>query len=334
MKAISLRSLLALAACGCLSLTACSAPNTSAAAESSAAATAGAFPVSVASCDEQLSFTQVPSRVIMLGDTDASVLNSLGLLDKVVGRAGTLRSDAYDAATLATLQAIPEIKSTTLDTGGSKVSTEVILEQRADLVIGYDTGLDRAALKAAGVPLYSPDSYCTDYSVEKASFDLVKKEVTKVASIFGVQERATEVNAGLDAQITALGSTASTTQTIAALYITPGSKTFYAYGTSSMVQPIVEANGLRNIYDDQTTRVFDASMEDLLKRNPDQIVLLFSDGKADEATSTFRGFSGADELNAVLNNHVLVLPFSLTDPPSPLSIKGAVQLGDLLKAQS
>lgn len=319
---------------GSLSLGACSSAGTTPTSAGSGAANA-AFPAKVTSCDEQLTITKAPSRVIMLGDTDASVLVKLDLLDKVVGRAGALRTVGYDAATLAKITAIPEIKSTTLDTGGSKVSTETILEQRADLVIGYDTGLDRAALRQAGVPVYSPASFCANYSVKKADFGLVDTEVTTLGALFGVPDKAKDVVSSLDAQVLGLNSATSSpgTGTIAVLYITAGSKTFYAYGTSSMVQPIAEANGLRNVYDDQVKRVLDASMEDLLKRNPDRVLLLYGDGAPDQAMATFTGFSGADSLSAVKNHRVMVMAFSLTDPPTPLSVDGAVELGRLLKVQ-
>ncbi|MBD4656076.1 ABC transporter substrate-binding protein, partial [Xanthomonas citri pv. citri] len=36
------------------------------------------------SCNEKLTFTSVPKRVIMLGDTDASTMNALGVLNHVV----------------------------------------------------------------------------------------------------------------------------------------------------------------------------------------------------------------------------------------------------------
>ena len=97
-----------------------------------------------------------------------------------------------------------------------------------------------------------------------------------------------------------------------------------------MVQPIFEANGLKNAYDDETTRVFDASMEDLLKRNPDWIVLLAADATDQEVLGTFTGFSGATDLKAVVAGHVVVLPFALTDPPSPLSVRGAAELAKRL----
>ena len=72
----------------------------------------------VMSCNEKLTFTSVPKRVIMLGDTDASTMNALGVLNHVVARAGRIKEGAYDAKTLAKLKAIPTIASQELNTGG------------------------------------------------------------------------------------------------------------------------------------------------------------------------------------------------------------------------
>ncbi|MFX7306651.1 ABC transporter substrate-binding protein, partial [Acinetobacter baumannii] len=88
----------------------------------------------------------------------------------------------------------------------------------------------------------------------------VKDEVTKVGQIFDVPDKAKQVNKELDAKISTIQKqTASGAKANAvALYITPGSTEFYTYGSSSMIEPMFAANGLRNMYHSNTTRVFDA----------------------------------------------------------------------------
>lgn len=293
---------------------------------------ASVFPAKVKSCDEELTFDKAPSKVVMLGDTSASVLAELGVLDKVAARAGVLREEAYSDETLDALLAIPEIASTELDTGGANVATEAILEVGADLVIGYDAGVDRDGLRAAGVPFYSPAAMCASYSVDEATFTLVDDEVTRLAAAFGVPEKGEGVVASLKEQVAALGGD-SEKGTGAALYITPGSTTFYAYGRTSMVQPIFTANGLSNVYAEQSDRVFDASMEDLLQRNPDYLVLIYGDGKVEDAESTFATFNGVQELKAVKDGRVVAMAMPFTDPPSPTSVEGAVKLAELLQGK-
>ena len=198
-----------------------------------------------------------------------------------------------------------------------------------DLVIGYDKGVEREQVAKAGVQLYSPEAYCPKYSVEKASWELIDSEINNLAKIFGVEDKANAVIAEIHAKTAKLKADAPSGRgTGAALYITAGSTRFSAYGSSSMSQPILDANGLTNVYGDNTTRVFDGSMEDLLARNPDWIVLLSSGASDEETIQTFKSFSGADQLKAVVNDHLVVVPFVLTDPPNVLSVEGAATLAE------
>ena len=221
-----------------------------------------------------------------------------------------------------------------IETGGVRVTNEVVLENKIDLVIGYEEGVDRAALEKAGVQLYSPAAFCPDYSVQHATWDLIDTEVNNLAAIFGVQDRAAGVISERKAAVERLDASGRQDKGSGiALYITPGDPNFYAYGTSSMVQPIFEANGIKNSYDDTTTRVFDGSMEDILGKNPDWIVLLSLDTSDEETLEAFKGFQGAGQLKAVAEGKVVVLPFALTDPPTTLSVNGATKLSEKLASR-
>lgn len=326
-----MRKLLVPIAAMALALTACGTSAAERASQSaSASATAspgGGFPAEVDSCGEKLHFDAAPKTVLILNGTGLPDLDALGVVDKLSLRAGDKNFGAGQEELQAKYNAIQAVASSEIETGGVKVSTEVVLENKVDLVIGYEEGVDREALKKAGVQLYSPAAFCPNYSVKHATWELIDTEVNNLASIFGVQDKAASVIEKRKADVDALdakGKAAGATGI--ALYITPGQSNFYAYGTSSMVQPIFEANGLKNSYEDNTTRVFDGSMEDILKRNPDWIVLLSLEATKEQTLEAFKGFNGADRLKAVTNNQVVVLPFSLTDPPTTLSVEGASQL--------
>ena len=318
---------LALTACGTSAAERASQSASASATASPGTAQQGGFPAEVDSCGEKLHFDSAPKKVLILNGTGLPNLDALGVVDKLSLRAGDKNFGTGQEELQAKYNAIQAVASSEIETGGVKVSTEVVLENKVDLVIGYEEGVDREALKKAGVQLYSPAAFCPNYSVKHATWDLIDTEVNNLASIFGVQDKAASVIEKRKANVDALdakGKAAGATGI--ALYITPGQSNFYAYGTSSMVQPIFEANGLKNSYEDTTTRVFDGSMEDILKRNPDWVVLLSLEATKEQTLEAFKGFNGADRLKAVTNNQVVVLPFSLTDPPTTLSVEGASQL--------
>ena len=330
-----MRKLLVPIAAMALVLTACgtsAAERASQSASASATASPGAaqqdgFPAEVDSCGEKLHFDAAPKKVLILNGTGLPDLDALEVVNKLSLRAGDKNFGTGQEELQAKYNAIQAVASSEIETGGVKVSTEVVLENKVDLVIGYEEGVDREALKKAGVQLYSPAAFCPNYSVKHATWELIDTEVNNLASIFGVQDKAVSVIEKRKANVDALDAKGKAARaTGIALYITPGQSNFYAYGTSSMVQPIFEANGLKNSYEDTTTRVFDGSMEDILKRNPDWIVLLSLEATKEQTVEAFKGFNGADRLKAVTNNQVVVLPFSLTDPPTTLSVEGATQL--------
>ena len=324
---------LALASTLCLTGCGTSHQEKSGADPSPAAASAGSgYPSTVMSCAEKLTFTEPPKRVLLLGDTDASVLTTLDVLDKVAMRTGRLDTTGYDITTATKLKAIPQMESGTNATGGASVATESILDAHIDLVIGYDRGVARKALAKAGVKLYSPDAYCDDQTpVNHADFGLVTKEVTKVGAIFGVPERAATLNKALKEQATDLKKHANGRgASIASLWLPADGSSMSAYGRSSMSQAAFDVNGLKNAYQDNRTRVFDISMEDLLKRNPDWVLLLSGASNADTIKTTFEHAKGASQLTAVKKGHVITMPYSLTDPASPLSIEGATELAKLI----
>ncbi|WP_196258164.1 ABC transporter substrate-binding protein [Pelagibacterium limicola] len=127
--------------------------------------------------------------------------------------------------------------------------------------------------------------------------------------------------------------TAADPRTGFALYVGGGGQTLYPYGARSMVTPVFAAAGLHNVYGETDERVFEAATEELLGKNPDVIVLLYSNGTPDAVLADFQKVAGVENFEAVKSGRVVTLPFEYTDPPSPFSLRGAsalaAQLADL-----
>ena len=96
----------------------------------------------------------------------------------------------------------------------------------------------------------------------------------------------------------------------------------YAYGTRSMAHPQLEAAGFTNVFADVDERVFEVSREELIGRNPDVLILLYSDGEPAAVKEAVTSMAGADAITAVANDDILVQLFNFTEPPSPLSLDG------------
>ena len=207
-----MRKLLVPIAAMALVLTACgtsAAERASQSASASATASPGAaqqdgFPAEVDSCGEKLHFDAAPKKVLILNGTGLPDLDALGVVDKLSLRAGDKNFGTGQEELQAKYNAIQTVASSEIETGGVKVSTEVVLENKVDLVIGYEEGVDREALKKAGVRLYSPAAFCPNYSVKHATWELIDTEVNNLASIFGVQDKAVSVIEKRKANVDAL----------------------------------------------------------------------------------------------------------------------------------
>lgn len=300
------------------------------------AANSQKFPVKIDSCGTEIELTKAPERVILVGEINAPIIYELGVIDKVIGRAGEKPVSAESPELRAALNKIPMLNYKKGESGGGfNISTEAVLDAKADLVISYPHGVNPDQLKAAGVNLYTPASYCKNNQTGKASFDSVKSEVTRVGKIFGIPEKADELNRDLDSRIAkAVPKNNPARGTGIALFVIPGSTELWTYGTSSMVQPLFEANGLKNAYDSESTRVFEVSLEDVFAKDPDWIVLLSNNSTDEEALNIFNKFSGVASLKASKAHHVVHLPYSFVDPPSTMSIDGVSKLAKLLETHA
>lgn len=318
-----------------LALTGCSGTSGNTA-PSSETESAAPFPAEVQSCEETLTFEEAPERILLLSETDFAILYELGLSDKIVAKSGNRRIDEQYPELNDTLDAIPDLEGGSNGTGGVKLSTESVLEVEPDVVFGYDSGVDREQLANAGVKLYSPDAWCDDYTNDGATFELVTNEIDKVATMFGVPDQAESVKATVTEEIAEVeANSADGRGSAAALFVMPGSQEFYSYGYSSMIQPIFETNGLENVYSDVPDRVFEAAMKSLLDEDPEWIILMEDSPNAsyEETKEILMTYPGVEGLQAVKNDQLIYLPFVLTDPPTTLSVDGAIRLGELLDEQ-
>lgn len=307
-----------------LLLSACGAAGTGAQQEVSA----DFAPVTVENCGAEVSFDAPPERMVLLKSAPVPYLHELGVMDRVVARAGQYPADYYDDATLAELDEIALLTDRTDASGHLQISRETVIGQEPDLVLGAVDNLSRESLEAVGIPLLEEPALCPD-GVDDPSFDDVGEQMRLYGEVFGEQERAEAAVAAMEERVERLQERAGDgTTTAAVLYPTIGGGTTYAYGTRSMAHPQLEAAGLDNVFGDVDERVFEVTLEELLGRDPDVIVLLHGDGDPADVEAALTDLPGADQLTAVREGEVMTQLFNFTEPPTPLSVDGLERLVD------
>ncbi|MGW5577170.1 ABC transporter substrate-binding protein [Micromonospora chokoriensis] len=290
-------------------------------------------PVTLTNCGAKVTFTNAPKRVVLLKSAAVPYLHSLGVMDRVTARAGQYPKEYYDSATLTELDKVPLLTDKTDTSGHLQISKEVVISQHPDLVLGEANNLSRDTLSAVGIPLLEEPAMCPD-STTVPTFDDIYSQMQAYGKVFDREAEAATAVTSLKERMTTVKAEVGPTsgRTAAVLYPTVGGGTTYAYGTASMAQPQLEAAGFRNVFGDVKERVFEVTVEELLGRNPDVLILLYNDGDPEAVEQGLTGLPGAEKLNAVRTGNVMTQLFNFTEPPTPLSIDGLERIVQRFKA--
>jgi iron complex transport system substrate-binding protein len=292
--------------------------------ERTAGSTGGAFPVTVENCGTDVVFDQAPEKGVLLKSAAVPYLHELGVLgDVVTARAGAYARDYYDDETWAELESIPTLSDEIDSSGHLQISKEVVLAEQPDIVFGEADNLNRETLGAAGIPLMEEPGLCPEPPADP-SFDDIYEQMRTYGSIFDKAEEAEAAVGRLETRLAEVLDRVDPDEqrTAAVLYPTVGGGTPYAYGTSSMAQPQLEAAGFTNVFDDTNERVFEVTLEELVGRDPDVLILLHSDGDPADVEAAITEMNGAEALTAVQDDAILTQLFNFSEPPSPLAIDG------------
>ncbi|MBL7253560.1 ABC transporter substrate-binding protein [Paractinoplanes lichenicola] len=290
------------------------------AADGAASEAAAGYPLTVKNCGVDVTFDKAPERTVLLKSAAVPYLHDLGVLDRVTARAGQYPKEYYDAATLAELDKIPLLTDKTDTSGHLQISKEVVISQQPDLVFGEVDNLSRDTLSAVGIPLLEEPAMCPDNTVVP-SFDDIYAQLETYGKVFARPERAATAAGALKDRVGKIEKTGNG-RTAAVLYPTVGGGVTYAYGSTSMAHPQLEAAGFTNVFGESKERVFEVTLEELLGRNPDVLILLYGDGDPAQVEQAVTSLPGAEKLQAVRNKQVMTQLFNFTEPPSPLSVDG------------
>lgn len=310
----------AVAGVAALSLAACGDTSSDTATGSS-----GKFPLTVENCDAEVTFDEAPDNVVLLKSASVPFLHELGVLDRVSARAGQYPSAYYDDETNAELDDIESMTDKLDASGHLQISKEVVIAQEPDLVLGEVDNLSRATLDPVGINLLEEPALCED-GVEDPGFDDVYDQLEMYGTVFDREDEAAAAIKKWQQREQEATAATPTGRTAAILYPTVGGGTTYAYGTKSMAHPQLEAAGFENAFGDVDKRVFEVTLEELLGRNPDVLIMIYSEGDPQAVEDAVTGLPGAQNLTAVQNDQLMTQLFNFTEPPSPLSIVGLEQI--------
>src|SRR5690606_7927809 len=110
-----------------------------------AGATEG-FPLELPNCEATLTFDAPPERIVLLESAPVTTLDGIGVLDRVVSRAGAFPPGYYDEDLAARIEAIPTLSDEIDASGHLQISQEMVIAQEPDIVLGLPDGVTREAM--------------------------------------------------------------------------------------------------------------------------------------------------------------------------------------------
>lgn len=291
------------------------------AAAATSARDGGQFPMTFQNCGHDVTVDRKPERIVALGPSEVATLHTAGASALLVGRNDEgVKSAAYPPEMRDAVAGVPQLGV------GGEVTRENLIALQPDLVVGsVSESLTPESLSAVHIPLRSLRGNCGSAHAPgagdgTADFDDVYDDVARLGALAGTSERSTSAVADLRRRVAAATPAPDLRgKSVAAVIgVRNGLR---AYGRSSMTHTQFTALGLRDVFGDVDSRVFDASIEEMVSRDPD-IVMVLSYGQTDqEAKDAFLSIPGARNLTAASTGQIFVQPYEYSSQGT-LSVAG------------
>ncbi|MGE2714397.1 ABC transporter substrate-binding protein [Mycolicibacterium litorale] len=231
-------------------------------------ANATGFPVTVDNCGETVTIERPPTRAVGYFQQSTEIMLALGLQDSVVGSVFPDNPPLPEYA--EAYNAIPEISN-------KDASFEQLLAVQPDFVYGgyrsafaESEGRARTAFAAAGITTYLSPEACSTGPVRMAD---VYAEVERIATVFGVPERAEAVVDAMQRSVADARGDLEDVPPLKVFVYDSGEDAAFTAGAKGIGTQVVEIAGGTNIFDDLDDVFGDVSWEQVIERDPDVIVV-------------------------------------------------------------
>ncbi len=282
-----------------------------------------AYPVTVKSCNREVTFDAAPSRAVSNDINLTDMMLTLGLQDHMAGYTGL---SGYDYAKDAQL---PDAAKGLKDLAPDYPNKEVLAGADADFFFaGWNYGLKPGsemtpeALEPLGIKTYELTESCIHIGAKaRSSMQDMYADILNLGVIFDVSPKAEALVAGWKAELAALPVPTSHPRVF--VYDSGEEKPFTA-GEYAMPTALIEAAGGRNIMDDIGQSWAEVAWEPVVERDP-QVIVIVNYGKvtAAQKIAFLKGNPALAGMDAVKHDRFIVLDY-IEATPGPRNI-GAVK---------
>ncbi len=237
---------------------------------------ASGYPLTVRSCDREVTFQRAPARAVSHDINMTGMLVALGLTDRMAGYTGISGWKTLDPALRDALQGLPELAS-------HYPSLETLLDAGADFFFaGWSYGMRAGGpvtpttLAPLGIPVYELSESCSRIGRRaRASLDDLYRDLQAIGRIFAVEPRAQALVTRMRERVSAVQARIEGRSATPRVFLyDSGEDRPTTSGSLGMPQALIEAAGGRNVMEDVMASWTQVGWESVVERNPEVIVIV------------------------------------------------------------
>ena len=235
------------------------------------------------------------ARVISLIPSVTDGIFALGASDRLVGRSTTDRVP-------------PDLLHLPIVGDGLNPSVERVVAEQPELVVlwaGDKRGDLRRQLEAAGIATLA-------LAVEDTADAL--RSIRLLGTALGIEARADSVIAAVRGRLDSVGRSTAGLPPIRVFYLVASDPPM-TVGPATFIDQLLGLAAARNVFQDADTRWPSVSLEQILARDPD--VLVLPTGSSADAAARLRTLPGWRDLRALANECVVEIDADLANRPGP-----------------
>lgn len=286
-----------------------------------------AFPVTVQSCNREVTFDAAPTRAIANDVNLVEMMLALGLQDRMVGYTGVSGWKTLDEELRKGVAELPELSA-------QYPTREVLLGAEADFFFaGWNYGMKVGGevtpetLAPLGIKTYELTESCIFVGPKaEASMQDMYDDLLNLGTIFGVGERATTLVGGYKARLAEITASVDSTAPLRVFVYDSGDEAPFTAGAYAIPTALIEAAGGRNIMDDLDKSWATVAWEPVVERNPEVIVIVnYGDVTAEQKIAFLETNPAFANIDAVKNDRYVVLEY-VEATPGPRNIRAVEKL--------
>ncbi|PNB73428.1 iron ABC transporter substrate-binding protein [Pseudomonas sp. GW456-E7] len=273
------------------------------------------YPLTVKSCNREVTFTQAPQHALSHDINMTQMMLALGLKPRMAGYSGVSGWKAVTPDMQSLLDGLPELAA-------KYPSVETLLDANVDfLFAGWDYGmrvggdLTPQTLQPLGINVYELSESCAFVMKRPpASLEDTYNDLRNLGRIFDVQDRANALVAHMQAQVADIRKTLPAQRPRVFLYDS-GEDRAMTSGRLGMPQALIDAAGGRNILEDVDASWTRVNWESVVEHNPQVIVIVdYSEITAEQKIQFLLANKALQSVDAIRHRRFIIIPYVQATP--------------------